>query len=113
MVTDFNNINNNNKKRWGVQKTSVGLHSRGVITAIPVGDTSALPAGSPSGGVRVGAVANTTETDVQPGVEEDVFFFTFGLAEPTLPSAVECRARRGAENNRTLMVSGQDNNQNT
>lgn len=42
-----------------MQKTSVGLHSRGVIPAISVGNTSALPAGSPSGGVRVGAAANT------------------------------------------------------
>lgn len=42
------------------------------------------------------------------------FFFTFRSAEPSLPSAGECRARRGAENNgRTLMVSGRDNNQNT
>lgn len=80
----FNNSNNNNKKKRGtVQKTSVGLHSRGVITAISVGNTSELPAGSPSGGVRVSAVANTTETDVQPGERRRRrrrMFFTFGSA---------------------------------
>lgn len=54
-----------------VQKTSVGLHSRGVITTICVGNTSPLPVGSPSGGVRAGAAANTAETDVQPGEEEE------------------------------------------
>lgn len=39
------------QKREKVQKTSVGLHSRGAISAISVGITAALPAGSPSGGV--------------------------------------------------------------
>lgn len=64
-----------------VQKTSVGLHSRGVIPAISVGNTSALPAGFPSGGVRVGAAANTTETDVQLGEEEeDVFHLRISSA---------------------------------
>lgn len=35
-----------------MQKTSVGLHSRGAIAAASAGNTSALPVGSPSGGVR-------------------------------------------------------------
>lgn len=73
------------QKEWGVQKTSVGLHSRGVITAIPVGNTSALPAGSPSGGVRVGAGANTTETDVQPGGGGGCFFFFFSPSDRRSP----------------------------
>lgn len=54
-----------------MQKTSVGLHSRGVSTTISVGNTSPLPVGSPSGGVRAGAAANAAETDVQPGEEEE------------------------------------------
>lgn len=54
-----------------MQKTSVGLHSRGVIATISVGNTSPLPVGSPSGGVRAGAAANAAETDVQPGEEEE------------------------------------------
>lgn len=64
-------------------KTSVGLHSRGAISAISVGNTSVLPVGSPSGGVRVGAAANTTETDVQLGErrkEEDVFHLRISSA---------------------------------
>lgn len=72
------------KKGDGAEKTSVGLHSRGVIPAISVGNTSALPAGSPSGGVRVGAAAAAAETDVQLG-ERRRMFFTFGSA--SLPSA--------------------------
>lgn len=83
-----------NKKREMVQKTSVGLHSRGVIPAISVGNTSALPAGSPSGGVRDCGAANATETDVHLGERRRVFF-TFGSAQPSFPSARKCRARRG------------------
>lgn len=64
-----------------VRKTSVGLHFGGVIPAISVGNTSALPAGSPSGGVRAGAAANTAETDVQPGKRRRMFF-TSGAAQP-------------------------------
>lgn len=72
-------------KKGDVWKTSVGFHSRGAISAISVGNTSALPAGSPSGGVRVGAAANTTETDVQLGErrkeeEEDVFHLRISSA---------------------------------
>lgn len=84
-------VTDSTTKKGTVQKTSVGLHWRGVIPAISVGNTSTLPAGFPSGGVRVGAAANTTETDVQLG-ERRRMFFTFGSA---LPSAGECRARRG------------------
>lgn len=63
-----------------VQKTSVGLHSKGVVPAFSVGNTSVLPVGSPSGGVTVGAAAKTTETDVQLGERRRRMFFTFGSA---------------------------------
>lgn len=85
----------NNKKRGTVLKTSVGLHSRGVIPAISAGNTSALPAGPPSGGVRVSTAANTTETDVPVrGRRRRRMFFTFGSGKLFSPSAGECRARR-------------------
>lgn len=82
-----------------VQKTSVGLHSRGVISPISVGNTSPLPVGSPSGGVRAGgAAANAVETDVQPGEqeeEEDDFHLRSGKA---LPEECGDRQSRGEEN---------------
>lgn len=48
-------------------KTSVGFHSGGVIPASSMDNTSTLPAGSPSGGDRVSAVADVSETDVHLG----------------------------------------------
>lgn len=47
-----------------------------MLSADSGGNPSALPAGSPSGGVRVGGEASTEETDVQLGGEgEEGFFF--------------------------------------
>lgn len=87
----------NNKKRGTVQKTSVGFHSRGVIPAISVGNTSALPAGSPSGGVRVGAAANAAETDVRQGEEEeDVFHLRISVALFCAENVGQGEQRRGS-----------------
>lgn len=80
-----------------VQKTSVGLHSRGVITTICVGNTSPLPVGSPSGGVRAGAAANAAETDVQPGEEEEEDDFHLWSSK-ALSEECRDRERRGEEN---------------
>lgn len=69
-----------------------------MIRAISVGNTSALPAGSPSGGVTIGAAAEITETDVKPQEMRRVFF-TFGCVAPFLLGNIgQGEERRGAEN---------------
>lgn len=76
----------------------MGLHSRGVISAISVGNTSALPAGSPSGGVTVGAAAKITETDVQAGGGRGGGCFSpLDRRSLSFPPAGKYRPRRGEE----------------
>lgn len=81
------------EKGGTVQNTSVGLHSRDVIPAISVGNISALPAGSPSGGVRVGAAANAMETDVQSWGSGGRCFSPSNQSPPCLQPAWKARSR--------------------
>lgn len=81
-----------------VEKTSVGLHSRGVITTMFVGNTSPLPVGSPSGGVRAGAEANAAETDVQSGEEEEEENDFHLWSSKALSEDCRDRESRGEEN---------------
>lgn len=112
IVTDSTTTTTEEKKGT-VQKTSVGLHSKGVIPAISVGNTSALPAGSPSGGVRVGAAANTTETDVQAGGRGGGCFSPSESAWPFVAFCLENVGQGEHRSRKWLMnvVHGHENNQ--